>query len=200
MQHPLAKPKVLTAALVVINFDCYLRPSEGLGLRRKDVSAPSRAAAAKGWALNIAPLNEKMAKNRRYDDGVTVGVHDRQWICGILRMLCRSLPSDAYLFRNLDLATVEGFFRAASDHLGWTVVAHGMRHAGPSHDAYVHGVDLLDLQARGRWLCAESVRTYAKPARLLRSLARLSSEQVRQGRRVSNHLHTKLADAIKAVI
>ena len=150
LQRPWVSEKVLAAALAVLNFDCYLRPAEGLNLKRTDVSAPSRAAAARGWALNIAPLNERKAKNRKYDDGVTVGAHDRKWVCDILKLLCRGLPPQALIFRGLELSTVEALFRAASSALGWPLVPHGMRHAGPSHDSYVHGVALLDLQARGR--------------------------------------------------
>ena len=120
-------------------------------------------------------------------------------MCEVIKLLCRGLPSQAYIFGGLRLSIVDSLFREALQNLGWPIVPHGMRHAGPSHDSYVQGSALLDIQARGRWFCAESVRTYAKPARLLRSVARLSIGQVQHSRRVSAQLHTTLTTALKAV-
>lgn len=38
---PRTRTRTLSAAFVAVAFDCYLRPSEALGLRRCDVSPPT---------------------------------------------------------------------------------------------------------------------------------------------------------------
>ena len=49
-------------------------------------------------------------------------------------------------------------------------------------DFYFHDVPVAALQWRGRWLAMESCRRYSKPAKMLRSLAALSEEQLRRAR------------------
>ena len=168
----------LMAAHGAVSFDCYLRPSEGLDLTAGAVGRPRRGAAAQGWTINVAPagVDAKPAKNRRFDASVLVGAHDRQWVCEVLDLLVAGLRPGDRVFRTLKLADLEKEYRAASAALGFRVVPHGLRHAGPSHDAVVHKVKIEDVQARGRWASLESCRIYTKPATLVRSLNAVSDD------------------------
>ena len=103
---------------------------------------------------------------------------DRGWLVPILELLhARAMPG-GQLLQGLTLPLVEKAFADASTKLGIKVVPHGMRHGGPSNDAFKHGVAISDIQSRGRWLCAESCRIYMKPASLLRSIQLLSRSQI----------------------
>ncbi|CAK0808372.1 unnamed protein product [Prorocentrum cordatum] len=140
---------------------------EGLGV------PPSR-----GWTIAVAPagIDAKPAKNRRFDASVLVGAHDRQWVCEVLELLAADLQPNDRVFRMLKLPDLEKEYRAASAALGFRAIPHGLRHAGPSHDAVVHKVKIEGVQARGRWASLESCRIYTKPATLVRSLNAVSDD------------------------
>ena len=199
---PLEFVKVMAAAFCCLAFDAYLRPSEALNLTRAAVGRPRRAAAACRWSLTIAPRPGQVpAKNRTFDAGVVVGGFDRMWVADrVLAPLMSDLPVGTSLFRSLDLHSLEALFVEASKDLAFKIVPHGLRHAGPSHDAVVHKAAVHDLQCRGRWLSIESCRVYTKPAALLRSVGLLSDSQLRQARRFSGHLPNTLSSSLKQVL
>ena len=169
---------LLAAALLFLSFDAYLRPSEGLRLRRADVTPPTHGQGRSSWVLTIAPQGGVPAKNRQHDCSVTVGFAGRDWASLILAALYRSTSCESdLLFGDLGLGEVEKFCRIAAKQLKLPVRVdpHSMRHAGPSIDMYNGVTTLAEVQTRGRWLSADSVRRYAKPAGLLRQLKKLSS-------------------------
>ena len=177
---------LLTAAFAFLSLDSYLRPSEALALRKRDVCPPRRGAAATGWALTIAPQGGAPAKNQQFDAGVIVGSHDRGWVCKVLELLYLACDNDDdFLFKNLALTDVERVFREYSRKLRFKILPHGMRHAGPSHDAVVHHVRIEDIFTRGRWLALDSCRRYAKPAALLRQLRVLTPQQLAAAKDIS---------------
>ena len=55
---------------------------------------------------------------------------------------------------------------------------HGLRHGGPSHDFAVNARDMAEIQSRGKWKAASSVRRYERHARIGLQLSRLG-ENVR---------------------
>ena len=165
-------------------------------LRRRAVSEPCRAAAAQGWALCVAPRGGKPAKNRQFDKGVAVGAFGRSWVKDVLKQLVTRLEPDNFSFGCLDLAYLKRALRRASDVYEWKEVPLGRKH----NDSYVHGAVLLDVASRGRWMCLESARTYTKPARLLRSLARMPRVQVPLAGLVAATLLKDLLKALKAVL
>ena len=193
-------PYAMAAAHAWLSVDCYLRPSEGLSLVGAAVSRPRRGAAAQGWALTIAPRGGPPAKNKRFDASVVVGAHDRGWACDLLALLAKDLPADKPLFRGLSLELLEKMYREMSKALGFPMVAHGLRHVGPSHDSLVHKVSVEDIQQRGRWVSLESCRIYTKPASLIRSLARVSDENLRQARRLREQLPARTLSVVSEAL
>eukprot|EP00974_Lingulodinium_polyedra_P066822 6467570-Lingulodinium_polyedra.AAC.1 len=58
--------------------DCYLRPSELLGLHRCDlfgVAVPG-APRRRQWPLVIGQPGTRPAKNGQYDDGAVIGLYE----------------------------------------------------------------------------------------------------------------------------
>ncbi|CAK0818425.1 unnamed protein product, partial [Prorocentrum cordatum] len=158
-------PPAIELALLMLDhfldqrFDCNLRPSEGPNLTAGAVGRPRPGAAAQGWTINVAPAEEdaKPPKNRRFDASVLAGAHDRQWVCRVLELLAGNLEPSNRVFRSLRLAALEKEYRAASASLGFRAAPHGLRRAGPSHDAVVHKQKIEDAQARGRRASLESL-------------------------------------------
>ena len=103
-------------------------------------------------------------------------------------VLVKDLASDKPLFRTLTLPVLEKLYREMSKDLGFPLVPHGLRHAGPSHDTLVHKMPLDDIRLRGRWVSIESCRIYTEPASLVRSLARVPDAQLVKARRLLREL------------
>ena len=199
----LVRVNVLVAILVLLAFDCYLRPSEALNLRKQDVTAPRSGTRNCSWSLVIAPQGGAPAKNRQFDAGVVVGGSGRDFVAIVLEALYLRTAAGSLLFEGVSLSVLESVFRSRRAALGFndlTLVPHGLRHAGPSHDFHYNQVGLPALQARGRWLSADSVRRYAKPAMLLRQLAKVSAADLdRFNRFSSGQLSEKIVSSLKKV-
>ena len=200
LRKPLVRARVLSAAFVWLAFDSYLRPSEALDLVGSTVGRPRRGAVSQRWFLTIAPTGGKPAKNNTFDAGVVCGAYGRDWIEHLLRALCQKLDGPDPLLRDLSLPILEKVFDEASQDLGFKIVPHGLRHAGPSHDAMVHKASMVDLQCRGRWLSMESCRIYTKPAAVLRSTALLSEQQLHEAARFSKTLPQLTIGAVQSVL
>ena len=77
----------MAAALAVICFEVYVRPSGALAIRRGDVTPPTLGAAARGWAITIAPAGGRPSKNAQFDVGFVVGILGREWVCNVVGAL-----------------------------------------------------------------------------------------------------------------
>ena len=189
---------LMAAALSVICFDGYVRPSEALAIRRRDVTPPTLGAAARGWAITIAPIGGRPSKNAQFDSGFVVGILDRNWVCNVVDALYSAAASDDdFLFGSLTLNSLESMFRESSRVLGIKILPHGLRHAGPSHDAVVNKMSIEDIQVRGRWLSLESCRHYSKPAALLRQLRCLSRQQLLNSQGYAQTIPERLTTELK---
>ena len=190
---------LLTAVLLLLAYDCYLRPSEGLALRRVDVTRPRSAAGVRDWSIVIAPPDGAPAKNKQFDCGVMPGFNGRRWAVALLQALYETCGPDGRLFRGLTLARAEAAVRAARRtlDLGVSVDLHGARHCGPSHDAYFFKTELAVIQARGRWVLLESCRRYNKPAKLSRQLSKLDAGLLRRARILEGRLPVVLGTRLR---
>ena len=110
----------------------------------------------------------------------------RPWAGKILELLYlmakRRQPRspEALLFPHLSLSDYETCFRTSQQDLDIAspaITPHVVRHSAPTHDR-LHGIrTLAQIQRRGRWASLASVRRYEKPARVLKSAAKLSPAQ-----------------------
>lgn len=173
----------VAASALLVQYDCYMRPSEVLSVTRSDVSLrPKQMAMAYPGAVIIqAPLvaglelPSRRAKNNEYDSSVVVGDDasakvGRGFVAAIVRALAlRTRSSMRHLF-DLTVEEYELIFRRAVDALKLghlRLVTHSSRH-GPSTDAALQLRSLADIQRRGRWLSAPSVRRCEKLGKLAR--------------------------------
>ena len=200
-RSPESPSYLMAAAFAIICFDGYVRPSEALAIRRRDVTPPTMGAAARGWAITIAPAGGRPSKNAQFDAGFVVGIFDREWVCNVVSALYFAAASDDDpLFGSLNLAGLESMFRECSRTLGIKILPYGLRHAGPSHDAVVNKMSIEDIQARGRWMSLESCRHYSKPAALLRQLRCLSRQQLSNSQGYAQTIPDRLSSELKRVL
>ena len=174
----------LAGCAVLVQADAYLRPSEVLAVRREDLLPPPPGSTGKyrRWSLVVAPsTGTRVTKTGEQDDTLLLGAAGRNYINGVVSLLHKHTRPKQYLFGNLTLSRYEGLVRQACASLSYQtlkVTPHSFRHTGPSEDRLAEALSSFDIQSRGRWACAASVRRYEKHARLLRQLHKLSPAQL----------------------
>jgi hypothetical protein len=178
---------LLMAAATAISFDTYIRPGVLLGLRRENLLRPAKlvSGAYAAWGIVLAPAESNTyTKVGEQDDSLRVGTLHRMWVTEIVKKLWARTAPGAFLF-DFDLGKFETTFKRATIALNLEalrLVPHSLRHGGPSTDIYMGLRTLAEVQRRGFWKCAESVRRYEKHSKLLKQLNMLSIAQQRAAR------------------
>ena len=179
----------LTALAWLVQFHCYLRPSELLALRGDSWVRPTLGSGVHHWALILHPQEGgNPSKTAEWDESLILDWPVFSRLTSILDRI-RKRPAD--LAFGLKYVTYLDLFRRASEISGVVKLqAHpyAIRHGGASHDALEGRRSLAAVKARGRWRADSSVRRYEKHARVLRETERLDEATRRYGLRVSKHL------------
>lgn len=164
----------LAAVAILIQGDTYLRAGELFSLTKRHL-IPPRAARSRGiWGVIVGLLEDGLpCKNKDFDDCVLFNSGPRHDVNQMVAMLYKRRISDTTSLLNpLTHSGYNDAIKAAAQALGLSSLqlsAHNLRHSGASHDCF-HAVRTPDeIQARGRWKCAESVRRYRRPGRMLLS-------------------------------
>jgi hypothetical protein len=153
--------------------------------------------------LNFFPSTEgKFAKNRSQDDAVTVGTvdPDRAFVAPIVLALKRRARSRGVRLFSLTLPQYEKLVKlaVASCQLEpLKITPHCFRHLGPSEDVLHSRLEMALVQQRGRWMAASSVLRYQKQGRLLRQLALMSTDHLREAVVALAYLKRSLARQIR---
>ncbi|CAK0859145.1 unnamed protein product, partial [Prorocentrum cordatum] len=143
------------ACWVVLAVAAYLRPAEAQGLTRESLVPPAPAAGAgySCWALLMHPLERGVAgKTGHYDDSVLI---DQAPLWPVLAAMRLATPPGASLWSfSLDELTAQ--FSSACQALKLS--------------------SLHEVQRRGRWAVASSMRRYGKEGSLLDEMARVNAD------------------------
>ena len=158
------------AMAMILQYHCYLRPSEVLGLTKDHVAYPSVGKYSK-WGLIIAPFDLGVAsKNGAFDDAVLISdIPGFDWISVAMKVYMQQVSHD--LFPACSLPQYESIIIRTAKKLKYSdgvFLPHVLRHSGPSCDHFHGRRDLTAIQRRGRWLAKSSVRRYEKHAVLIR--------------------------------
>ncbi len=163
--------ETLVAAAILLQGDLYLRPSELLQLRRKDVLTPRQSKASFYGVVVGSQEGLTPTKTGTWDDCVLADTPSRLELSSIFKYLLKhATHPDDLLFSGLSLAAYEQALRSATSQLGLAslrLTPHVLRHSGPSHDLFHKIRDSAQVQQRGRWRTQASVARYAKPGRML---------------------------------
>ena len=176
------------ACWVMISFWAYLRPSECMRLRQKDIVPPVRGVSPH-WSLVVAPSEAgiRTTKVGEQDDSVVWDSEEMQWFKELLREL-RGDGSTAPLwqFSYADLVLV---WRNACSVLKLKgYVPYQLRHGGPSHDRAQMTRSLEAIQKRGRWKQLKSVMRYEKAGRVAQEAMKLSIAMRKYASEVAKNL------------
>ena len=163
------------ALYVLLLVSCYLRPSEGLGLRRGDLMAPARGVSH-WWSLLIFQEHrERRSKTGTSDNSIQVDFEEvRDWIGQALEVVSAGDP-DEFVF-SFSYPDVVAEFERSVSNLGIKSVGQNRkvlymgRHSGPSIDVARQRMPLLEVQKKGRWAAFKSVQRYEKAGRLTQAM------------------------------
>ncbi len=159
------------ALAMLVGFDCYLRISEILGLKVQDVATardPRLGAAYRGVMLRLAKT--KTGNNQ----SVTVESAD---VAALLQAHIRGRRPRGSVF-SVSRSRFYTLMHSASRAFGLAshgYTPHSLRHGGATRH-YLQGRPVADIQFRGRWSDAKSVRTYIQSGRALLLLQTVDSD------------------------
>jgi integrase len=166
-----AKGEHSMAVFVLLSVECYLRPSEALRLRKKDLVAPSAFSTCWGLVLNPEEVGDP-SKTLEFDDSLLIDSPWIQFLKPVLAIL-KEGDDDAPLFTFRYHRFVDEV-RQACERVGLPkMVPYEMRHSGPSHDRMMRARSLLEIQKRGRWKTARSLVRYEKHTRMMQAWNKL---------------------------
>jgi integrase len=159
------------ALAMLVGFDCYLRISEILGLKVRDVAFTNDSrlgSAYRGVMLRLAKT--KTGANQ----AVTV---EHAAVAALLQAHVRDRPANEFVFR-VSRTRLYALLHAACAAFGLSghgYTPHSLRHGGATRH-FLQGRSIADIQFRGRWSNAKSVRTYIQSGRALLLLTRVDAE------------------------
>ena len=168
------REKAHAAAWALIGFDAYPRPSDLANVRVADVHVPSpnsKGIAARTCLTFNPSSRTRVSKTNCQDDTVVVSQNEaRAGVPALLHAMVEGRRGDELLFAVSTARMRELLTEAADQAQLERITPHQLRHGGASHDGAT-GCSLEQIQSRGAWATASSVRRYAKPGRYLRLLA-----------------------------
>ena len=174
----------LEALAIVTLFESYLRPSELLALLGFQVLAPvdgTHSTRFVGICIRAAELQVSSKTGDR--DGTVLMDLPRQQFLGRLLLLRKRLCGQAGRVFAMEADQLRRhFLQAAADVkvIGLQPTLYSLRHGGASHDRATGARDLLEIQGRGQWRAASSLRRYEKSGRLSIELEKLAPAVLRR--------------------
>ncbi|CAK0841047.1 unnamed protein product [Prorocentrum cordatum] len=174
--------KPLSALAIVIMFETYMRPSEVLALRARQVVLPLPEEGGASAFLTFvvrASEYEVPTKTNEYDLSVPLDLQRQQWLVKPISFVQALREPDA-LFLGLSYTELAEDFQSAIEALDVGVLRptlYSLRHGGASQDRSMGVRSLGGVQQRGGWKTFKSVLRYEKHGRLSLELRKLSSRQ-----------------------
>ena len=177
----LSQGLVHMALRAYLSFVCYLRPRES-DLTAFQFVAPNLTTPT--WSLLLSPQETEIpGKTNIFDETVTI---DREpWIANFIEILVKHRQgesmSSVWDHRHVDFVQA---FKTALEYwklqfLGATL--YSLRHLGASWDFLHKARPLNEIKKRGRWATDQSLRRYAKEARLQKQTGKIPERLARFG-------------------
>ena len=174
----LAHRRHQSALCIVLLFQSYCRPSEGLSLLARQVVRPVIGQPGAIGQVSIVLNPEHLlvpSKTGLMDSAVAFDLPHQAWLGQLLLLLKGRRHPDERLLQITYLELLADMHKAGSA-LGCQVLRptpHGLRHGGASHDKVAGFRSLAEIQSRGKWRALQSVQRYEKHARIAEQLERL---------------------------
>ena len=183
----------MMSVAMVLQFVCYLRPSELIGIVPESLVPPGllRHGLKSSWALVLRPFEMgKAAKSGEYDESVMIDRPDLPWLDRYLAALRRQSPKKSvWPFTQAEYAHNLAELIKTANFEALKIDTYSLRHGGASTDSLEKRRTLIEIKRRGRWRADESVRRYEKASIALKQLELLTPQQVKLGKTVDQHLN-----------
>mgnify|MGYP003841668243 CR=1 FL=1 len=174
------------AVWILIAFQGYLRPSECMRLRRRDLIRPV-PGLSRHWGLIINAVESGVrSKIGTVDDSIMLDSEDFQW-CNQIWEVLKEGPPEESLWR-FSYSALTWKLRDVCRHLQIELTPYQLRHAGPSDDRIRGRRSLMEIQKRGRWLSYRSVARYEQASWLLAQTERMSTITRQRAEAAERHL------------
>lgn len=192
-KHMLERGSFEGALLVMTLFETYMRPSEAFNMLCSQVvpASPLGVGTLRSTALVVYPLEgERPGKTGEFDHTIPLDLPRQEWLGKCLAARGRRRPPLEPLF-GISPDHFSKFFAqaVAAENLGALgSTPYGLRHGGASHDRVTLSRSLSDIQRRGNWRCASSMKRYEKAGRLGLQLQKLSAATLQQAQWAEDHV------------
>ena len=175
----------------------YLRPSEGLALKARDVVPGVQGAAAAYQHLVLIVRNSLDGvpdKVGVFDNSVVMDAPYLREVGPQLVAMKHSRQAGDLLF-NFELEEATKAWHAAATAVGYhkKLSLYQCRHGGASHDMVEKHRSRDEVRQRGRWVTDSSVRRYVKIGKVQNMLRELTDEGMRYCRSAARNLDAVLS-------
>ena len=164
------------ALYVLLLVTTYMRPGEGLQLRRGDLIPPAPGVLT-SWSILVFPQERSASsKTLTKHDSLIVDSPLMKWWEQVMPVLAAGDPEEkVWPFSYGDFVPV---FKEVAAEIGLpSLVPYQARHSGASIDIAGRHRSLAEVQRRGRWKTLASVQRYERHAQLGKSESSLSDRQ-----------------------
>ena len=179
------------ATMVLLGVGTYARPSELLGLRKKDVIPPVRGMSRYGALMIAAEDTGLTMKTGEIDDSILLDCSWMPFLHTIALNLSKARESPLHRLLRFDYPAFVAEFNDALSELDMTrlnIIPYSWRHSGPSLDRAGNHRTLAEVQKRGRWKQMRSVARYEKAGRIGLGVRDLTSAQIAYCETCARHL------------
>jgi len=185
------------ALLVVTAFLLYLRPGEGIDLKKRNVVSPVKKAGVQfKWTTVVIRDVEGMKPDKVgvYDNSLPIDQPKYKWLGDeLVRLAKKQHAPDSHLF-TFSMEEFRSQFAAAGTRLGVEALhPYQLRHGGATDDLTSKSRDFPAVKARGRWMTDQSVRRYTKVGRVQQLLNKLTPDKLSYCLWAEKNLHLVLS-------
>lgn len=163
------------------DFDCYLRPGEGMDVLGKHVVKPLRNAGRQfqRYSLVIRDQEEGVPdKTGTFDNTLLDNPLTKNWLGPALEKLAQTSGKTSPIF-DFKPEEFRVEFQKAGETLGLNSLhTYQLRHGGASDDLNSKLRDHHAVRERGRWRTDASVRRYAKSGKIQKLLQDLQKDKL----------------------
>ena len=188
-----------TALKNLVDFVCYLRPSEGISLIPKDAIAPVSGETI-DTAITLFPFErEARAKTHNFDETVLLDSPREPYLGALLQEHADARRNEGASFLwSFEAQDFSLAFKKAQTDLGIEVMElepYQNRHGGVTRDLVQKVRTCEEARAKGRWASREKMRRYEKVGRLEQFLNKFPEPVVNFGRYVRDNWEYLFLDA-----
>jgi hypothetical protein len=158
------------ALKMIMDFDTYMRPGEGIDLTVKSLVPPIKGGGKQyqWYAIVVRPFDElRPDKVGIFDNSIPLDSKDRKWLGPLLHQMAKLRKSkDSRLFDFSAEEYRKEFVTVASMMGVPNLHPYQLRHGGAAEDLNAGTRSYQGVKARGRWQTDASVRRYTKVGKI----------------------------------